>query len=359
MLKKIKVFIIDDSASVRKVLTGLLSSDPEIDVIAASSNPVIAKKILNDNWPDVFILDIEMPMMDGITFLKEIMATRPTPVVVCSSFAKKNLHYSINAMSSGAVGVINKPQIGINEFLLESAMTIIDTVKSAAQADLKIMNLKNARSFEVEPKLSADAILAPWDGTRIKNETSKIVAIGASMGGTKAIEQTLKSLPKSSPGIAIVQHMPENFTYAFAERLKKLTKLDVKEAKNGDLIEPGVVLIAPGNKHLLVDLEKNNYVAKIKDGPLISRHRPSVDVLFRSVSKCAGKNALGIIMTGMGDDGAAGMLEMKKSGVKTIAEDQATAVIFGMPKEAIKRGGVDIILPLHQIPKAIIDFYIS
>jgi two-component system chemotaxis response regulator CheB len=355
MSKKIKVHIVDDSATVRMVLSELLASDPAIEIIAVSSDPIIAEKKLEKEWPDVFILDVEMPHKDGITFLKEIMAKRPTPVVMCSHLTVKNARITMEALASGAVEIIAKPDVGLKEFFLDSAISLIDAVKSASHANVSKMDLPGSIK-PVQNKLSADVVLAPWDGHKINRATDKLIAIGASAGGTQAIEAVLTALPENVPGVIIVQHMPEKFTKAFAERLDKICRINVKEAEDGESIAPGNAYIAPGNFHMFIDRVGEHYKIIVKDGPLVSRHRPAVDVLFRSVAKMAGKNAIGIILTGMGDDGAVGMLEMKNAGSKTVAQNEETCVVFGMPKEAIKRGAVDKIVPLNKVPDEIMHF---
>jgi two-component system, chemotaxis family, protein-glutamate methylesterase/glutaminase len=355
MLNKIKVHIVDDSATVRMVLGEILASDQSIEVIAASADPIIAEKKLEKAWPDVFILDIEMPNKDGITFLKEIMAKRPTPVVMCSHLTVKNAKITLEALAAGAVEVIAKPMVGLKDFFTESALTITDIVKSASHANVNKMHLISQEE-RVPAKLTADAVLAPWDGHKIYRATDKLIAIGASAGGTQAIEAVLKALPENVPGTVIVQHMPEKFTKAFAERLDKLCRITVKEAEDEDPVTQGNAFIAPGNYHMFVEREGDHYKIRVKEGPLVSRHRPAVDVLFRSVAKSAGQNAIGIILTGMGDDGAAGILEMKNAGSKTVAQNEETCVVFGMPKEAIKRGAIDKVLPLYDVPNEIIQF---
>lgn len=363
-MKTIKVMIVDDSASVRMVLRQVLEQDPGIEVIAAAHDPFIADNYLKKAWPDVIILDVEMPKKDGITYLREIMKRRPTPVVICSSFTQKNATITIEAMRAGAVEILTKPKIGVQDYLSDASMMIIDAVKSASQVNLSNLK-KNVKSVSVEPKEiksrnvwqkqkieprhTADVILSSASGESVTADTEKFIAIGASAGGTQAIEIILKALPVDVPGIVIVQHMPENFTDAFAQRLDHVCALHVKEASDNDVIERGTVLVAPGNRHLLIKRNGPGYGVEIKDGPPVSRHRPAVDVLFRSVAKFAGKNALGIILTGMGDDGAAGMVEMHKSGVRTVAQDENTSIVFGMPREAINRGAVDQVLPLGEI----------
>ncbi|MBN2403048.1 MAG: chemotaxis response regulator protein-glutamate methylesterase [Spirochaetes bacterium] len=348
-----KVIIIDDSASVRQVLSEILSSDNSIEVIAASSDPIIAMKYMEKNWPDVIISDIAMPRKDGITFVKEIMATRPTPVIICSALTEENAELSMNAIAAGAVSIISKPKIGARDFLYESTHILLETVKSAAKAEIK--NLKTVIRH-TEPKKIINAIGPPAGQKTIPGLREKIIAIGASAGGTQAIESILVLLPDDTAGIVIVQHMPEKFTEAFAKRLNSFCGIYVKEAAHNDRIEKGTALIAPGNRHLMIAKDMNGYYSVIKDGPVINHHKPSVDVLFRSVAQNASSNALGIILTGMGDDGAAGMLEMKNAGIKTIAQDKQTSVVYGMPAEAVKKGGVDKIIPLNAIHLEIINF---
>lgn len=351
----LKVIVVDDSASVRKVLSEVLSSDNGIEVIAASSDPIIARKHMDKEWPDVIVSDIDMPRKDGLTFLKEIMEERPTPVVICSSLTETNAKLSLDAMSAGAVSVISKPKLGVSEFLTDSAMMIIDVVKAAASANLQKLHVKDRATMKIEPKHNADVIIQPGIN-RDKGMTDRIVAIGASAGGTQAIEAVLSALPEKCPPIVIVQHMPEKFTFYFSERLNSNCKISVAEAKDGDYLENGKALIAPGNIHLAIVRHGAHYKVTLKDGPLVSRHRPSVDVLFRSVAKYAGKNAIGIILTGMGDDGAAGMAEMHRGGTYTVAQDEKSSAVYGMPKEAVKRGGVKEILPLEEIPRIIMEF---
>ncbi|MEK6748621.1 MAG: chemotaxis response regulator protein-glutamate methylesterase [Pseudomonadota bacterium] len=348
--KRINVLIVDDSASVRKLLVEVLSGDPEINVIAAVADPILAMQRMKMQWPDVISLDIEMPRMDGLTFLRQIMAERPTPVVICSTLTEKGADETLQALAAGAVEIITKPKLGIREIFHEQRAMLIDAIKSAARAKLQPMH---APMQKPSPKLTADAILTPPAGT-LKTTTQQIVAIGTSTGGTQALEQILAVLPRVSPGIVVVQHMPERFTTAFANRLNSICEIEVREAKHGDRVTPGLALIAPGGHHMLLQRSGAQYHVDVVDGPLVSRHRPSVDVLFRSAAKCAGKNALGIIMTGMGDDGAAGLLEMRQAGAYTLAQDEASCVVFGMPNEAIKRGAADKVLSLKDIPTEIV-----
>jgi two-component system, chemotaxis family, protein-glutamate methylesterase/glutaminase len=353
-MKKIKVLLVDDSAVVRQVLTELLKDDPQIEVIGAASDPIFALEKMQKEWPDVIVLDVEMPRMDGITFLRKIMAEHPTPVVICSTLTEKGAETTMQAMSAGAVDIITKPKVGLKGFLNEAIAEITRAVKGAAQANVKRLAGHVAPLPVVKPKLNADAILAPASGSHAMAETTdRVIAIGTSTGGTQALELVLTALPRVCPGIVIVQHMPEKFTAAFAARLNGLCQIEVREAQNGDRVIPGRALIAPGGRHLLLRRSGAQYIAEVVDGPVVNRHRPSVDVLFRSVAKSAGKNATGIIMTGMGDDGAAGLLEMKNAGAYTVAQDEASCVVFGMPKEAIKRDAAQKIMPLDQIASVI------
>ncbi len=346
---KIRVLIVDDSAVVRQTLTEILNSDPEIEVIGTAGDPFVAAERIAEEVPDVITLDIEMPRMDGLTFLKKIMSQHPIPVVICSSLAEEGAQSTFKALEYGAVDIITKPRLGTKQFLEDARITLCNAVKGAAEAKVRVLR----PSQTVEPKLTADAILSP--ATHAMAETTeKVVAIGASTGGTEALKTLLETLPSDTPGIVIVQHMPELFTRAFANRLDGLCSITVKEAETNDTIIRGRALIAPGNHHMLLKRSGARYYVEIKDGPLVCRHRPSVDVLFRSAARYAGRNVVGVILTGMGDDGARGMLEMKQAGAVNIAQDEATCVVFGMPKEAIKFGGVDKILPLQSIAGAIL-----
>src|SRR6202046_398805 len=336
---RIRVLIVDDSAVVRQTLTEVLSSDPGIEVIATAGDPFVAAERISEQVPDVITLDIEMPRMDGLTFLKKLMMQHPIPVVICSSLAEEGAQRTLRALEYGAVDIITKPRLGTKQFLEESRITLCQTVKAAASARLRVVR----PSQTVQPKLTADAILSP--ATHAMAETTeKVVVIGASTGGTEALKTLLEALPSDAPGIVIVQHMPELFTRAFANRLDGLCSITVKEAETNDTVIRGRALIAPGNHHLLLKRSGARYYVETKDGPLVSRHRPSVDVLFRSAARYAGPNAVGVILTGMGDDGARGMLEMTQAGAKTIAQDEATCIVFGMPKEAIKRSVADKVL---------------
>lgn len=348
-MKKIKVLIVDDSALVRQALVEVLSSDPDIEIMDTAADPYIAVQKMKDKTPDVITLDVEMPRMDGITFLQKLMTQHPIPVVICSTLAAERSETALKALEFGAVEIIQKPSMGTKQFFEESKIRICDTVKAAAMSKTK----KIQATRKVTPKLSADAVLPKSSKSMLKT-TEKIVVVGASTGGTEALKVFLEALPPDAPGIVIVQHMPENFTRAFSKRLDSACQISVKEASNNDTILRGQALIAPGNDHVLVKRSGARYFVEVRQGPLVSRHRPSVDVLFRSAARYAGKNVIGIIMTGMGDDGAKGMLEMKQAGAVNIAQNEQSCVVFGMPNEAIKLGGVDLIEPLEKIASTMI-----
>lgn len=350
MTNRIKVLIVDDSAVVRQVLTSVLSSDPQIQVIGAAADPIIAQEKMAHEWPDVIVLDVEMPRMDGITFLKKIMAERPTRVLICSTLTEAGAATTMQALSAGAVGFVTKPKLGLKSFLSESATELIRDVKQAAQA--------TPRNFGKGAMQSADhaVVKAALQPQSMAESSHKIIAIGTSTGGTQALELVLTALPRVCPGIVIVQHMPEKFTALFADRLNGLCEIEVREARHGDRVNNGRALIAPGGMHMKVSRNGAFFVVDVIDGPPVNRHKPSVDVLFKSVAAVSKRNALGIIMTGMGDDGARGLRDMHDAGAHTIAQDEMSCVVFGMPKEAIKLGAADQVVPLDQISKEIIRF---
>ncbi|MBF0444269.1 MAG: chemotaxis response regulator protein-glutamate methylesterase [Magnetococcales bacterium] len=353
--KKIKVLIVDDSAVVRQTLKSILESDPEIEVIGHAQDPFVAATKMKTMVPDVITLDVEMPRMDGITFLQKIMTQHPIPVVMCSTLTTAGSDTALMAMEYGAIEIITKPKMGTKQFLEESRIRICDAVKAAALSNVKKLSYKRNSAIhtpnKVSPKLTADAVLPPPSRTNraMSHTTQKIILVGASTGGTEALRIFLEALPQDAPGVVIVQHMPEEFTKAFAARLNNLCRVTVKEAENNDSVVVGQALIAPGNKHTLLKSSGSRYYVEVKDGPLVGRHRPSVDVLFRSAARYGGKNCVGIIMTGMGDDGARGIKEMHDAGATNIAQDEQSCIVFGMPKEAIKLGGIDIIKPLEKI----------
>lgn len=349
--RRTNVLVVDDSALVRQTMKELLSSDPEINVMGTAADPFIAAEKIREQIPDVITLDVEMPRMDGITFLKKIMSQRPIPVVICSSLTATGSDTAFKALECGAVEIIAKPRLGTKQFLEESRTRICDVVKSAAL--VKPVHLR--APITVSPKFTADVILAKPESRAMIQTTEKVVVVGASTGGTEALRSFLEAMPHDAPGIIIVQHMPEHFTAAFARRLNGLCRITVKEAEDNDTVIRGRALIAPGNLHLLLKRSGARYYVEVKNGPLVTRHRPSVDVLFRSAARYAGKNAVGVIMTGMGDDGAKGLLEMKEAGAYTLAQDEASCVVFGMPKEAIKFKAVDKVVGLENMARTVLD----
>ncbi|HWU35650.1 MAG TPA: chemotaxis response regulator protein-glutamate methylesterase [Methylovorus sp.] len=355
-MNKIKVMIVDDSAVVRQVLTSYLEASKEVEIIGAASDPIFAIEKMQKEWPDVIILDVEMPRMDGITFLRKIMSQRPTPVIICSTLTEKGAETTMEALAAGAVSIITKPKAGLKSFMTESADDLVQHIKAAAKANVrKILHHDPQPTLKTPAKLTADAVLAPKPAAMAQT-TEKIVAIGTSTGGTQALERVLTALPRVCPGIVIVQHMPENFTAAFAARLNQLCAIEVKEAAKGDRVVMGRALIAPGGKHMVLKRSGAQYFVDVIDGPPVSRHKPSVNVLFRSVAQSAGKNALGIIMTGMGDDGAQGMKEMHDVGASTVAQDERSCVVYGMPKEAVKLGGVNKSISLDAMATEIQNY---
>ncbi|MDD3761239.1 MAG: chemotaxis response regulator protein-glutamate methylesterase [Acidithiobacillus sp.] len=348
-MNPIRVFIVDDSAVVRQILQAALDQDPGIQVQGTAQDPLFAWQRIQGHWPDVLIVDIEMPRMDGISFLRKIMAEHPLPVLICSSLAESGSQFAIDALAAGAVQIITKPQSGVREFLQKDAPAIIQAVKTAARARVRALPQASAPATPAKTAASSGLQLLA------QRSTEKVIAIGTSTGGTQALEFVLQRLPATLPGLVIVQHMPEKFTAAFAARLNTISALEVREAQDGDRVLSGRALIAPGGKHMRVARSGAQFIVQVFDGPLVKHHRPSVDVLFRSVAEVAGCNAWGVIMTGMGDDGAQGLATMHQAGAHTLAQDENSCVVFGMPKEAIRLGGVDEILPLEQIPQRLIQ----
>lgn len=352
----IKVMIVDDSAVVRQVMKALLDSDPGVEVLCAVADPLFAIERMKAQWPDVILLDVEMPRMDGITFLRKIMHERPTPVIICSTLTEAGAPTTLEALAAGAVTVITKPKVGLKEFLHDASSELAHAIRLASRAKVRRHSAapvgaarKPVSAAAAPTKHSADVILAPARDKAMTRTTEKVVAIGTSTGGTQALEQVLTRLSAVCPGIVIVQHMPPSFTAAFASRLDALCEIEVREARNNDRVVPGCALIAPGGKHMLLKRSGAQYHVEVKEGPPVNRHCPSVDVLFRSVAACAGSNALGVIMTGMGDDGARGLREMRDAGARTVAQDEASCVVFGMPKEAIRMEAAERVLSLEEI----------
>jgi two-component system, chemotaxis family, protein-glutamate methylesterase/glutaminase len=345
--RPLRVLVVDDSAVVRQAMTAILSRAGMGVVIA--SDPIIAMEKMRKERPDVVLLDLEMPRMDGLTFLRKVMARDPLPVVVCSGLAGEGTETALQALEQGAVEIIAKPRLGVKAFLEESARRVVEAVHSAAHARVRLRGPAPAK------RLAADAVIPARRPSPLRITTAKVVVLGASTGGTEALRELLQAMPPDAPAIAVVQHMPETFTAAFARRLSESCRIEVKEAANGDRLCSGRALVAPGSHHLAVRRSGAQYCVEVLDGPPVSRHRPSVDVLFRSAAQAAGPNAVGVILTGMGDDGAAGLLEMKAAGAHTIAQDEDTSVVFGMPKEAIARGAVDEVLPLGRVAAAILE----
>jgi len=343
-----RVLVVDDSAVVRQTLAAVLSADEGFEVHTAA-DPLFAVEKMDRARPDVIVLDLEMPRMDGLTFLRYIMKLdEPPPVVVCSGLGGGRT--AVQALEQGAVAVVEKPRLDVRGFLFESAVLVIDTVRGAAQARVRRREAPPAPS----PRRSADAVL-PALRPRVGFFTDTVVAVGASTGGTEALRALLAPLPADAPAMLVVQHMPAGFTGPFAERLNQACRMEVREAVDGDAVRAGRVLVAPGDRHMMLNRRGEELFVRVVEGPLVSRHRPSVDVLFRSVAQTSGPNAVGVILTGMGDDGAAGLLEMRQSGAVTLAQDEKTCVVFGMPRSAIARGAVDAALPIDSLPAALMS----
>ena len=376
-MSRTKVLIVDDSAVVRQVVGALLQASPDIELCGTAGDPLIAMERMKLQWPDVILLDVEMPRMDGITFLKKLMEERPTPVVICSTLTEQGARTTMDALAAGAVAIVTKPKIGLKQFLTESGSDLLSAIRAAAQAKVSRPGAPRkavaSKAAAVKPSANTSARAAEHAGGPVARHpavdlagparaeghlalrtTERVVALGTSTGGTQALEHVLASLPRVCPGIVVVQHMPEKFTAAFAARLDGLCEIEVKEAETNDRVIQGRALIAPGGRHLVLRRSGAQYFVEVVDGPLFNRHRPSVDVLFRSVARCAGANALGVIMTGMGDDGAAGLLEMRTAGARTLAQDEASCVVYGMPREAVKRGAAEKSVPLDGIGREIL-----
>lgn len=336
-----RVLIVDDSALVRNVLKEVIGAEPDLEVVGVAPDPIVAREMIRQLNPDVITLDIEMPRMDGIDFLERLMRLRPIPVIMVSSLSERGSDVTLRALELGAVDFVSKPKLGIADGLKAYAEEITEKIRAAAGARVPRVNLAAV------PARSADAVLS-FTGNPVGG-TEKIIVIGASTGGTEAIKAVLSRMPADAPGILVTQHMPESFTKSFAQRLDGLCRIAVKEAEHGERVLPGHAYVAPGHSHLLVRRSGASYVTELSQGPPVNRHRPSVDVLFRSAANVAGRNAIGVILTGMGKDGAAGMLEMKQAGAPTFAQDEATCVVYGMPREAVAMGAADEVLPVQDI----------
>ncbi|MBY4868053.1 chemotaxis response regulator protein-glutamate methylesterase [Burkholderia sp. Bp9017] len=346
-VQKIKVLCVDDSALIRSLMTEIINSQPDMTVCATAPDPLVARELIKQHNPDVLTLDVEMPRMDGLDFLEKLMRLRPMPVVMVSSLTERGSEITLRALELGAVDFVTKPRVGIRDGMLEYAEKLADKIRAASRARVR---------QAPQPQAAARAAGGPSAAPMINNplvSTEKLIIIGASTGGTEAIREVLTPLPPDAPAVLIAQHMPPGFTKSFAQRLNGLCRIAVKEAEHGERVLPGHAYIAPGHAHLLLARSGANYIAQLSEEPPVNRHRPSVDVLFRSAAQHAGKNAIGVILTGMGRDGAAGLLDMKRAGAHTFAQDEASCIVFGMPREAIALGGAEEVAPLAEMSRRV------
>ncbi|WP_186208668.1 protein-glutamate methylesterase/protein-glutamine glutaminase [Burkholderia gladioli] len=344
-VQKIKVLCVDDSALIRSLMTEIINSQPDMAVCATAPDPLVARELIKQHNPDVLTLDVEMPRMDGLDFLERLMRLRPMPVVMVSSLTERGSEITLRALELGAVDFVTKPRVGIRDGMLDYAEKLADKIRAAARARVR-------QAAPARPAAAGQASVPLVNNPLVSTE--KLLIVGASTGGTEAIRELLVPLPPDAPAVLIAQHMPPGFTKSFAQRLNTLCRIAVKEAEHGERVLPGHAYIAPGHAHLLLARSGANYLAHLSDEPPVNRHRPSVDVLFRSAALHAGKNAIGVILTGMGRDGAAGLLEMKRAGARTFAQDEASCVVFGMPREAIALGGADEVVPLNEMSRRVL-----
>jgi len=356
-VQKIKVLCVDDSALIRSLMTEIINSQPDMTVVATAPDPLVARELIKQHNPDVLTLDVEMPRMDGLDFLEKLMRLRPMPVVMVSSLTERGNEITLRALELGAVDFVTKPKVGIRDGMLEYSEKLADKVRAAARARVRAHHAPAAAPAGAAAHTHGHAgAHAASPAPMINNplvSTEKLVIVGASTGGTEAIREVLQPLPPDAPAVLIAQHMPPGFTKSFAQRLNGLCRITVKEAEHGERVLPGHAYIAPGHAHLLLARSGANYIAHLSDDPPVNRHRPSVDVLFRSAALHAGKNAIGVILTGMGRDGAAGLLEMRQAGAYTLAQDEASCIVFGMPREAIAMGGADEIASLSDMSRRV------
>ncbi|RQH06044.1 chemotaxis response regulator protein-glutamate methylesterase [Paraburkholderia dinghuensis] len=354
-VQKIKVLCVDDSALIRSLMTEIINDQPDMTVVATAPDPLVARELIKQHNPDVLTLDVEMPRMDGLDFLEKLMRLRPMPVVMVSSLTERGNEITLRALELGAVDFVTKPKVGIRDGMLEYAEKLADKIRAAARARVQARHAAPAAAAGA-PAAAHGAHPAAAPAPMLNNpllSTEKLIIVGASTGGTEAIREVLTPLPPDAPAVMIAQHMPPGFTKSFAQRLNTLCRITVKEAEHGERVLPGHAYIAPGHAHLLLARSGANYIANLSDDPPVNRHRPSVDVLFRSAAQHAGKNAIGVILTGMGRDGAAGLLDMRRAGAYTFAQDEASCIVFGMPREAIAMGAADDVAPLSDMSRRV------